>query len=232
MVCPGEQSTLELEEYSGFIQWQFSPDGETDWAEVVDGIGANDETYFTSDLTASTYFRAEVYQPGVGAAYSNPVFVEVNPATPVITADGDVLISSATDGNQWYDLNGPIEGATDQLFVATTPGTYYVIVTDGDCVSPSSNPIELLTVETSGAQPDQLFTIYPNPFKDALYLKCPETVQEGKWSVMNLQGIRVADGHVSDQKTIPLGHLTAGPYLFICRYDGHLITRTIYKTVD
>ena len=232
VICPGEQTTLVLAGYSGFIQWQSSPNGETDWVSVTEGSGGQDDTYITPLLTSSAYYRAEVYQPGVGSAYSNPVLVEVIPATPVITADGDVLISSAVTGNQWYDLNGPIEGATGQLFVANAPGIYYVVVTEGDCVSAPSNQVELMTVGVASAIPDRFMQVYPNPFKNALYFKCNDPACGGNWRLLNLQGNIIAEGMLTEQGMVNLGHLPNGPYLFVCRYEDKFLVKRIIKMDD
>ena len=63
-------------------------------------------------------------------------------------------------GNQWYNEDGPIPGATGQFFLAVEPGTYYVIVTSDDCASAPSNPIEIMTVGTEDITTESRFKIY------------------------------------------------------------------------
>ncbi|HML83956.1 MAG TPA: hypothetical protein PKE52_02235, partial [Bacteroidales bacterium] len=69
------------------------------------------------------------------------------PVRPTITQDGHTLHSSATTGNQWYNLNGIIPSATQQDYYVTVEGTYYVIVKQNGC---SSEPSESITVLFTG----------------------------------------------------------------------------------
>src|SRR5206468_9213370 len=62
------------------------------------------------------------------------------------------LTSSSTSGNQWYLKGNPIDGATNQNYLATVPGDYTVVVTSGGCPSPpaaattvSENPAPVLS---------------------------------------------------------------------------------------
>ncbi len=53
--------------------------------------------------------------------------ISVNMA-PVITVTGDSLMSSSPSGNQWFFNGDSISGATDVVYVASTPGLYTVVV--------------------------------------------------------------------------------------------------------
>lgn len=62
------------------------------------------------------------------------------PEPPTITVSGKAnLTSSAERGNQWYKDGEPIDGATEQVYVATETGSYYVTASNGTC---ESNPSE------------------------------------------------------------------------------------------
>ncbi len=62
------------------------------------------------------------------------------PEPPTITVSGKAtLTSSAENGNQWYKDGEPIDGATEQVYVATETGSYYVTASNGTC---ESNPSE------------------------------------------------------------------------------------------
>ena len=60
--------------------------------------------------------------------------------SPIVSIeDGTTLVSSAVKNNQWFRENGtPIPDATDQRFVPTEDGVYYVAVSNGSCFSDPS----------------------------------------------------------------------------------------------
>lgn len=69
-----------------------------------------------------------------------PAFINVfQLPTPVINYGNDTLWSTAAANYQWYQLpNGVIPNATNQYYVPTMQGTYFVIVTDSNgCMAPS-----------------------------------------------------------------------------------------------
>lgn len=57
------------------------------------------------------------------------------PVKPLITREGDVLISSSESNNQWYLAGTPIEGATGQSYDVAEDGTYSVEVEVNGCSS-------------------------------------------------------------------------------------------------
>lgn len=88
-VCEGNYTNLILTDYSGTIQWQQSIDGITGWIDVTDGSGETTDTYTTSVLTETIYYRAEVTSVFCSPVHSNVVQVMVYPlpATGAIIPD-------------------------------------------------------------------------------------------------------------------------------------------------
>lgn len=77
-----------------------------------------------------------------------PGFINVlpSPATPTVNViGGDTLISSAAFSYQWVFNTVPISGANTQLYIATQPGTYYVIVSDSNGCKATSQPVLVTT---------------------------------------------------------------------------------------
>jgi PKD repeat protein len=117
----------------------------------------NNSSLSIGNLTNGAVIRAEL-TPGTGAgcvttnlAVSNSITINVTPqpARPTITRNGIQLVSSATNGNQWY-LNGTvISGATANTLTPTQNGSYTVQVTTNGCVSESSLPY-ILDVKADG----------------------------------------------------------------------------------
>lgn len=93
-------------------------------------------------------------------------------AVPVIIQTGDTLVSSATAGNQWYNQNGQINGASAHTYIPTLTGDYYVIVTDVNaCVSDTSNIIHVVINGVETLTDNFKFSIMPNPASTAIVIK-------------------------------------------------------------
>ena len=102
-----------------------------------------------------------------GQGTSSPALVvTVNPipATPVITANGYVLTSSAPGGNQWYHNGTAVSGATGQTYTVpvSQPGWYWTEVTLLSCTSDTSNHLYVRGVGIAENN-ERSFTIYPVP---------------------------------------------------------------------
>ncbi|NLH52651.1 MAG: T9SS type A sorting domain-containing protein, partial [Bacteroidales bacterium] len=128
--------------------------------------GANTNTIkvtFTEGAASGNFSVYGTNACGNGTPSPN-FYVTVNPIppTPTITLDGNTLISSAPNGNQWYRNNTPIPGATQQTYVVTESGSYYVVVTLNGCSSAPSNIIEV-TITGMTVVDETAFSIFPNP---------------------------------------------------------------------
>jgi hypothetical protein len=103
---------------------------------------------YTAGASGTVTLSLTVTAPnGCIASGTAPVTINPVPAQPVITpggpttfcAGGSVLLTSdAASGNQWYLDGNPIGGETNQTYSATASGSYTVIVTLLNCVSPTS----------------------------------------------------------------------------------------------
>jgi len=92
------------------------------------------------------------------------VTVNATPITPAISQILDALVSNAMSGNQWYDDNGMIAGATNSVYYPLVTGNYYVIVTsEFGCVSEPSNSIYFVPTGILELSGDDALNIYPNP---------------------------------------------------------------------
>ncbi len=123
----------------------------------------------------STAVSGNIVVSGVnmyGAGGTSSLYVNVNPipTTPVITQNLNVLTSSSATGNQWYDSNGLIVGATNQNYTVTTDGTYYVIVSLLGCTSNESNSIDVVLTGIQMEENNQLIKVHPNPTSSILFL--------------------------------------------------------------
>ena len=144
----------------GIIQWYDAATGGN-----LLGTGSS---FVTPVLSATTTYYAVAVLDGC-ASTRIPVTATVKPVpvTPTIAANGPLsfcqgstvtLASSATSGNQWYRNGVLISGAVSQSYVASTAGTYHVVVSNAQgCSSAASaaqtvvvNPIPLAPSSISG----------------------------------------------------------------------------------
>ncbi len=95
---------------------------------------------------------------------SASVSVFAVPATPSLTIIDYTLISSVCCGNQWYQDNAPIPGATGQSVTATVTGSYYDIVTLNGCSSDTSETVGLIVGLNESIAGK--FSLSPNPAHD------------------------------------------------------------------
>ena len=93
-------------------------------------------------------------------------------STSAITLNGNVLQSSAATGNQWFNQNGLISGATNQNYTPTINGDYYTIVTVNGCSSDISNKIHIvINGIKNSAENNEKINIYPNPVTNELFIE-------------------------------------------------------------
>ena len=216
-ICQNSNITLSLTGYTPLatIQWQFSTDGSS-WYNIS---GANSTPYNYNASTAGTmYFRA-IITNNCGNATSNVVstIVKPLPPTPVISQISNtpvILQSSATLGNQWFNLNGPIPGATSQNYEVTANGTYYVIVTIDGCSSSPSNTITINSVSIS-EYANHNITVYPNPTNDHLNIISDQHIQ--KIQLVDILGNIVISTH---ETSIDVSNYSDGIYQLIILFEN------------
>ncbi|KAF5039450.1 hypothetical protein DSECCO2_543810 [anaerobic digester metagenome] len=174
--------------------------------------------YVTSSLYGCTS------SPGV-------VTVQVNstpPATPTITQNGANLISSAATGNQWFDQNGMIPGATDNFYTITDNGSYYVVVDNG-CGYAMSNTI---VVTNAGLEYNEINAfVYPNPANDFVNVEIASETDGYIFQITNVFGQELKTVRNTGKKTVfGISDLAPGLYfLNISDSDGHSATYRFSK---
>lgn len=73
-ICSGSATTLTVPNYNGAVQWQQSLNGTSGWVNI---IGAITNSYTTSPITATTYYRASVGSACTIATFSNVVPISI-----------------------------------------------------------------------------------------------------------------------------------------------------------
>jgi len=173
---------------------------------------------------------------------SDPVEVTVAPVPDAasITLNGDILESSATDGNQWYYYGAAIPGANQATYQPTLSGEYYVTVSDEitGCESDPSNTIYYLVTAIDQESAEKLVSVYPNPFTDRLNISfgLPE-VSAVKIILTDAFGrlIRVIEDRsavAAGKHTVTLegGNMHPGMYYCRIRTDTYTVIRKVILT--
>jgi len=135
---------------------------------------------------------------GDGAISTLPVVVNQTPATPTVTQDTlnniKILNSSATTGNQWYNKDGEIVGATTQDYTPKSSGDYYVVVSVNGCSSNSSNIMSFIPTGISPTESTRSVKVYPNPVTNELVIEIEGNTVKTDFEVLNSIGQVVFSG--------------------------------------
>jgi len=181
--CSGESSQLFafVTNATGAVSYIWTPAEVLDNAEIFNPVATLTETT-TFDLTVTNLLFNDNTQ----------VTVEVVPApeTPVIEQVEAGLISSSAEGNQWFNREGPVEGAVNQIFEPTVSDYYHVVVTSvAGCESAASNEIYYTVEGVTNLTAENNMEVYPNPFRNNLHISYNLTKTGAvRISLLNLLG--------------------------------------------
>jgi hypothetical protein len=158
------------------------------------------------------------------------VTVNPTPATPMITLNSDVLQSNTTNGNQWYSGNSIIKNASDETYVPSQKGDYYVVITLNGCPSKSSN---IITVNPTGIDEtidNIVISVYPNPANNKLTIEISQTLKSGIVSISDLNGQELINLQIKDSKNeIDISNLTCGVYIVKLYTIKSVVVKKILK---
>jgi hypothetical protein len=156
-ICSGEESQLTAFAGggTGTYSYEWSPETGLNNPDIYNPIATPTET---------TTYMVTVSDGNSSISASKTITVYPTPETPIINQVDNSLVSTSVEGNQWYNSNGMINGATAQTYYPTATDQYYVIVTNSNgCVSNSSNVINFIYTSVNENRVNDI-SIYPNPF--------------------------------------------------------------------
>jgi hypothetical protein len=200
-ICSGESVTL-LALGSGTITWN---------------NGVQNNVAFSPQQT-TIYTASGDDGSGCTSSETIEIVVTPTPAIPTITPFANNLVSSSSNGNQWYLDGELIEGANSQLFTPEANGNYTVIVAQGACSS-SSEPYLYDAIITSIGDDVSAFALYPNPASEYVHLTgiLPQT----EISISTITGKLVDRVVSSDNKqTLNISNLLPGVYLITLSHEN------------
>jgi hypothetical protein len=176
-----------------------------------------------ADPSETTLYTVTVTDNASSSTFSDVLLtIYPSPETPVVIQQGDSLISSAENGNQWYDPQGPIEGATQQTYYPEIEDEYFVIVTsEQGCISDPSNVVHFLFTNIPELEENDIH-IFPVPAKDLVYLKS-SGLPKGEYRVQlfNIDGKTLFSGsYLFDNGsiyTLDVHDFSSGMYIITLR---------------
>lgn len=141
------------------------------------------------------------------------LFLTPGGVLPSIHANGAVLYSNYSNGNQWYLNGNAIAGATEDSLFLFISGNYQVKVTLETC-SAFSESYNFISVEVSDIKSDKV-SIYPNPLNDKLYISISQksNVDYSVW-IYDIAGKPVLFQKLKDENEVPISALKSGIYFY------------------
>lgn len=185
-ICSPSSNELYSVPNSNLIQqfiWNV-PNG----SNIISGQGTSSINITFS--SSSTSGPIEVYGEngcGIGPTTSLSVVINPTPLTPVISQSGDTLYSSSTSGNQWYNNQGAINGATSPWFTPGVYGNFYCIVTINGCSSSASLSFIYYPVEIEEFMIEEI-KVFPNPTSTYLHCEVGSSLLINEFYLLNLLG--------------------------------------------
>ncbi|MCX6307045.1 MAG: T9SS type A sorting domain-containing protein, partial [Bacteroidetes bacterium] len=160
------------------------------------------------------------------------VLVNALPPVPVVTQNGNQLVSSAPFGNQWYFNGILIAGADQATLTPDKSGAYSVIVTLSGCSSEASDGFFYVMTGTASPEPFSV-KVYPVPndglFRVDLNGGKPELV---RLSVLNGLGQKIYEHQGIElsgerQHKVDLRPVPPGVYTLILESGTYRVIRKI-----
>jgi hypothetical protein len=167
---------------------------------------------------------------GDGVAYTLPITINPLPLAPIITQSGKVLSSNATLGNQWYNQNNLISGATNQDYTITAIGEYTVKVTQKGCVSAPSNMIKDVVTSIPSFEYNEKIKVYPNPVSDNLTIEFKGNTDEIIYEIYTSSGQLVKTGVLLESTVVHTSAFSSGVYTIKFNTGKTFEFRKVIKT--
>jgi hypothetical protein len=163
------------------------------------------------------------------------VTVHPTPETPVITQNGDILMSSAPAGNQWFLSSAIIPNATQQTYTPIVTGQYSVQVTLEGCPSELSDAYYYIMTGISAPSGLQA-TLWPNPNKGSFSVSLKGIPGEQvSITVINSLGVRMHEQRFalsSSEGEMQIDMRAAAPGVYMVMIEAGRVTRGLKMVVE
>jgi hypothetical protein len=214
----------------------FTITGSTPAGGFYGGTGVTGSDFSPSTAGPGSYWITYTYTDGSLCTNSDSMLFTVyaQPATPIITANADILcVASSGVGTIYnWELDGiPVASSTDTCYVALANGNYTVVCVPVDgCISePALQVIDFIGIEEFDWSSE--FSITPNPTSGIVQVTLPATwTTELFITIMDMEG-RKLQTRSTTGGTIEfnLAHYDAGIYFFVLESGDERLVKRILK---
>jgi hypothetical protein len=206
------------------FQWKVNGKNVSTGSTFTSSLLVNNDTVTCILISSDT---CVVGNPAISNALS--IIVNPLPPTPFITQiTSNILTSSASTGNQWYNDSGIIVGATNQMYSPLSDGNYYIIVTVKGCESNKSNVINFVNTGILNLSlNNENIGIYPNPATDYIHI---ETQQKLELEIIDIEGQILKLSSIIDKvTTIDVRNLSSGVYIIKAKTEKGIFISKFLK---
>jgi Secretion system C-terminal sorting domain len=207
------------------------------WQVNGSNVGTNTTSYASSALTNGASITCILTSDATCAspsnATSNPVSITVNPIpnTNVSIVNETLTADQAGATYQWLDCSNafaPIPSANTQSYLATSNGSYAVLVDLGGCIDTSAcqtiSSVGLLKLNQK-----IYFNVYPNPTHAYLYISNPST-EKINIQLLDATGKIIYTKHTSENLLkIEMNEIKSGLYIVKINSKNHIYTQRIVR---
>ena len=192
--------------------------GDNDQSPNIDGIKAGEQFSYRVWRKASGLEQnidCLTYSQGDGKYTPNGIYIIssiIIPVTPTITQNGNVLHSDALTGNQWYNKDGAIVGATTQDFSPKSNGDYYVVVSVNGCASNPSNSMYFILTGINPIASTVNIKVYPNPTTNELTIEFEGNSRKIEFEILNPIGQVLYTGILVEKTVVQTTAFNPGIY--------------------
>tara|TARA_R110002049_G_scaffold85790_3_gene218153 strand:- start:3415 stop:6429 length:3015 start_codon:yes stop_codon:yes gene_type:complete len=207
-VCPSQSQTYTVPSISGATSYTWTlPSG------VTGTSTANSITVsYTNAATSGNITVSGDNSCGSGGTSNLAVTVNAQPPAPIISVNGNLLTSNAVNGNQWYNQNGLINGATNQTYTANIGGDYYSIVTLSGCSSDTSNILNVISTGIESFGENSILNVFPNPFSNVITIEIENSDEIINLEILNSSGQLVYKDQMIKKINIETSEFSKGIY--------------------
>ena len=167
-----------------------------------------------SELGGGTYllkFKAQ-YRNGCTDSMIQSLTINESPLKPTITRSGNLLISSSSVQNEWFDLSNQTSLGTEKIYEPDIDGKYYLVVSNDSSCSSVSDTIDFQFLSI-GSPDHKAAKVYPNPAKETVEVSFNTPVESVRIYSFEGQLVLTQSGLNRTKMTLNISTLVPGPYI-------------------
>jgi PDZ domain-containing secreted protein len=169
--------------------------------------------------TASNNSATHILTNAAGCDSIVTLDLTINTVDNGITQLDDITLQSDVSNAQyqWVDCSNnyqPINGETDQVFIAYANGDYALIVTENNCAD-TSDCVTINAVGLNNILTDVILNVFPNPTSNSFTISS-DILLNSDFKIVDSQGREVLKGSIyGKEKTVNISKFSKGVYLVV-----------------